>query len=152
MSSSLQKGSLFRRQGKLEPPLQGSYSRYSIEDIIQPYILIIHSFQDGVILGADSRATNDKIVADKYCPKIHYFAPNIYCCGAGTSADCDQVTKLIASNLELHRLNTGKVVPVVVAERMLKQYLFKLVYSLHLLSAFTNFQNILDIKDMLVLH
>jgi Proteasome subunit len=46
-----------------------------------------------VVLGADTRATNDKTVADKNCEKIHRLSANIYCCGAGTSADCDQITK-----------------------------------------------------------
>jgi len=31
-------------------------------------------------------------VADKNCEKIHYLAPNIMCCGAGTAADCEFVT------------------------------------------------------------
>lgn len=82
-------------------------------------------FKDGVILGADTRATNDTIVADKNCMKIHYLAPNMYCCGAGTAADCDYVTRLISSQLELHALNTGKQIPVCAATRMLKQYLFR---------------------------
>lgn len=34
-------------------------------------------FQDGVILGADTRATSGSIVADKNCSKIHYIAPNM---------------------------------------------------------------------------
>lgn len=33
--------------------------------------------QDGVILGADTRATNDSVVADKNCEKIHFIAPKI---------------------------------------------------------------------------
>jgi 20S proteasome subunit beta 2 len=48
--------------------------------------------QDGIILGADTRATEGPIVADKNCEKIHYMAPNIYCCGAGTAADTEAVT------------------------------------------------------------
>ena len=48
--------------------------------------------QDGVILGADTRSTSDTTVADKNCEKIHYIAPNIYCCGAGTAADTENVT------------------------------------------------------------
>ncbi len=48
--------------------------------------------QDGVIIGADTRATEGPIVADKNCEKIHYLAPNIFCGGAGTSADCENVT------------------------------------------------------------
>lgn len=82
-------------------------------------------FKDGVILGADTRATSDSIIADKNCSKIHYLAKNMYCCGAGTAADTEFTTKMISSQLELHRLNTGKQVPVCVANRLLKQYLFR---------------------------
>jgi len=34
-------------------------------------------FRDGVILGADTRATEDKIISDKLSEKIHYLAPNM---------------------------------------------------------------------------
>lgn len=34
-------------------------------------------YADGVILGADTRATEDTTVADKNCEKIHYLAPNM---------------------------------------------------------------------------
>ncbi|KAG7240874.1 hypothetical protein INR49_023448 [Caranx melampygus] len=34
-------------------------------------------YKDGVILGADTRATDDMVVADKNCMKIHYIAPKI---------------------------------------------------------------------------
>ncbi|XP_066987257.1 proteasome subunit beta type-7 [Macrobrachium rosenbergii] len=82
-------------------------------------------FKDGVVLGADTRATEGDIVADKNCSKIHYLQPNMYCCGAGTAADLGMTTQLMASQLELHRLNTGRQVPVVAANRMFKQMLFR---------------------------
>jgi 20S proteasome subunit beta 2 len=43
-------------------------------------------------LGADTRATEGPIVADKNCEKIHYIADNIWCCGAGTAADTENTT------------------------------------------------------------
>lgn len=43
----------------------------------------------------------------------------------GTAADLEMTTQLMASQLELHRLNTGRQVPVVAANRMLKQMLFR---------------------------
>ena len=43
-------------------------------------------------MGADTRATGGSIVCDKFCEKIHYIAPNIYCCGAGTAADTENAT------------------------------------------------------------
>lgn len=44
------------------------------------------------MLGADTRSTAGSTVADKNCEKIHHIAPNIYCCGAGTAADTENVT------------------------------------------------------------
>jgi len=49
-------------------------------------------YKDGVVLGADTRATEGSIVADKNCAKIHYISKYIYCCGAGTAADTENVT------------------------------------------------------------
>jgi hypothetical protein len=60
------------------------------------------------VLGADTRATEGPIVCDKNCEKIHYIAPNIYCCGAGTSADTENSTGTLksASNPVLHALSS----------------------------------------------
>jgi len=80
--------------------------------------------KDCVVLGADTRATTDAIVADKNCEKIHYMAPNMYCCGAGTAADTEAVTALISSKLALLRLNTQRQSRVVTALAMLRQRLF----------------------------
>ena len=95
------------------------------------------------MLGADTRATEGPIVskhtqhnfrkiyfstpqvADKNCEKIHYMAPNIYCCGAGTSADTENSTGMISSQLELLRLRTGTQSRVVTAMTLLKRMLFR---------------------------
>jgi len=81
--------------------------------------------KDAVVLGADTRATSGSIVCDKNCEKIHYIAPNIWCCGAGTSADTENSTGLISSQLELHRLATGRPSRVITAKKMLSQMLFR---------------------------
>lgn len=90
-------------------------------------------FEGGVVLGADTRATEGNVVADKVCKKIHYMAPNIMCCGAGTAADTEMVTQMISSNLTLHRLETGKQSRVVEALTMLKGYLYQ--YQGHISAA-----------------
>lgn len=82
-------------------------------------------YKDGVVLGADTRSTNGDVVADKQCKKIHYIAPNIMCCGAGTAADTENVTALISSKLTLHRLETRKQTRVHEALVMLKRYLHR---------------------------
>lgn len=83
------------------------------------------TFKGGVVLGADTRSTAGPVVANKNCVKIHYMAPNVYCCGAGTAADCDQVGDMMASQLTLLRLNTGEPTRVVCALTRLKRFLFR---------------------------
>lgn len=90
-------------------------------------------FKDGIVLGADTRATGGSEVVDKNCEKIHYLAPNIWCCGAGTAADTEKTTELIASNLELLRLTTGTPSRVVTALTLLKRMLYK--YQGHISAA-----------------
>jgi len=82
-------------------------------------------YDGGVVLGADTRATEGDTVADKNCEKIHYIADNIWCCGAGTSADTESTTGLISSQLELHRMATGTQPRTVTACTMLKRMLFR---------------------------
>eukprot|EP00475_Leptophrys_vorax_P009494 TRINITY_DN1629_c0_g1_i1.p1 TRINITY_DN1629_c0_g1~~TRINITY_DN1629_c0_g1_i1.p1 ORF type:complete len:309 (+),score=81.95 TRINITY_DN1629_c0_g1_i1:134-928(+) len=83
------------------------------------------TFKDGVVLGADTRATEGPIICDKNCEKIHFIAENIWCCGAGTAADTQQVTEMVSSDLELHRLDTGTQPRVVTALTKLKRHLFQ---------------------------
>eukprot|EP00826_Nyctotherus_ovalis_P011316 TRINITY_DN12951_c0_g1_i13.p1 TRINITY_DN12951_c0_g1~~TRINITY_DN12951_c0_g1_i13.p1 ORF type:complete len:230 (-),score=45.91 TRINITY_DN12951_c0_g1_i13:460-1047(-) len=81
-------------------------------------------FKDGIVLGADTRSTSGPIVANKNCIKIHYLAPNMYCCGAGTAADCDFVTDMVSHELELIRLNTNRECRVVNAVTIARNHLF----------------------------
>lgn len=82
-------------------------------------------YEGGIVLGADTRATGGTIVMDKNCEKIHYMAPNIYCCGAGTAADTENTTGIISSELELLRMTTGTESRVVTAMTLLKRRLFQ---------------------------
>ncbi|XP_072531591.1 proteasome 20S subunit beta 13a isoform X2 [Salminus brasiliensis] len=81
--------------------------------------------KDGVVLGADTRATSSEVVADKICAKIHYIAPNIYCCGAGTAADTEKSTELLSSNLTIFSMNSGRNPRVIMAASILQDMLFR---------------------------
>eukprot|EP01035_Chromulina_nebulosa_P035025 gene35025-47060_t len=59
---------------------------------------------DGVVLGADTRCTGGPLIVDKNKLKIHPIASRIFCCAAGTSAQCDQVTRQAAQYLALLRV------------------------------------------------
>ncbi|KAK0404220.1 hypothetical protein QR680_017347 [Steinernema hermaphroditum] len=87
--------------------------------------IVAATFQGGVVMGADSRATQGNIVADKNCMKVHKLTESIYCCGAGTAADLDQVAKMLSANLRLQELNSGKKARVITAVRMAKQHLYR---------------------------
>ncbi|KAH8317526.1 hypothetical protein KR074_011619, partial [Drosophila pseudoananassae] len=82
-------------------------------------------YKDGVILGADTRATEGPIVSDKNCSKIHHLQKHIYCCGAGTAADTEMMTLMTSAELDMHQLNTGRTVPVVCASMLLRRTLFR---------------------------
>jgi 20S proteasome subunit beta 2 len=49
----------------------------------------------------------------------------MYCCGAGTAADTEMVTQLVASELELQRLYTGSESRISHAETRLCNHLFR---------------------------
>jgi len=82
-------------------------------------------FKDGVVVGADTRSTGGDIVANKNCMKIHPLAPNMVCCGAGTAADCDKITDMMRSQLELLRLDWSRQVKVITANKLFKDMLFR---------------------------
>jgi 20S proteasome subunit beta 2 len=81
--------------------------------------------KDAVVIGADTRATAGSIVADKNCSKIHKLADNIYCGGAGTAADLEHTTAMIAAQLELHARSTKTKPRVAMAVRRASSHLFK---------------------------
>ena len=80
--------------------------------------------KEGVVLGADTRATN-RIIAQKNCEKIHDVAPNIKSCGAGTAADNNYVINRVSAELELQRLNTGRETLVNTFLTRLQMHLFR---------------------------
>lgn len=115
---------LYKRDAKLGQAMASSGSHLPTATKTGTTIVGI-VFKGGICLGADTRATGGSEVADKNCEKIHYLADNIYCCGAGTAADTEKTTEMIASQLELHRLNTGMQPRVVTAVTLLKRMLFR---------------------------
>jgi 20S proteasome subunit beta 2 len=81
--------------------------------------------KDGIVFAADSRATAGSVVMDLECIKVHQMAPNIYAAGAGTAADLFAVINLMASELELQRMNTGNESRLSHVEQRLHDHLFR---------------------------
>ena len=63
----------------------------------------------GLVLGADTRATDGDVVADRRCEKIHRLAPNIYCLGAGTAAIAEHLTMGVSTELGNLRVGAGRI-------------------------------------------
>ncbi|KAL8455819.1 hypothetical protein Emag_000393 [Eimeria magna] len=83
-------------------------------------------FAGGVVLGADTRATEGPLVADKACNKLHRISNNIYAAGAGTAADLDHMCDWLSSQVALHSMNVNTKRPRVgMAVCVLSQELFK---------------------------
>jgi len=83
------------------------------------------TYAGGVVLGADTRATNGTCVAEKNCTKIDYIAPNMYCCGAGTAADTTNTCAAVSRQLDLLRMDMhAKESKVVTAVTLFKRKLF----------------------------
>jgi len=82
------------------------------------------TFKNGVVLGSDTRATSSAVVANKETVKIEYLADNIACAGAGTSADCSNVRRIMASKLELLSMATRTQPRVSAAKRLIQRHLF----------------------------
>lgn len=60
--------------------------------------------RNGIVLGADTRSTGGPLVMDKNKLKIHTISKNIMACAAGTSADCDQITRKARHFLQLVKI------------------------------------------------
>jgi len=82
-------------------------------------------YKDGIVMGADSRATAGNIVADKHCMKVHKLTDSIYACGAGTAADLDQVCLMLSANLRLYEMNNKCKADILMAVRRSRQHLFR---------------------------
>lgn len=65
----------FTENYRNESLLQGGFKLPKVTKTGTTIVGII--FKDGVVLGADTRATSGNIVADKNCEKIHFLAKNM---------------------------------------------------------------------------
>lgn len=82
-------------------------------------------YKNGIVFGADSRATAGPIVADPDCLKVHFLAPNIIALGAGTAGDLSAVCEMMTAELEMQRRNTGSENRLSHVQARLSNHLFR---------------------------
>lgn len=60
------------------------------------------TFQDGVILGADSRTTTGSYIANRVTDKLTQVYGKIWCCRSGSAADTQAITDVVRSYIKYH--------------------------------------------------
>lgn len=60
---------------------------------------------EGVVLGADTRTTGGAMIVNKIKKKIHEISNYIYCCTAGTVADCDNIVRQAKYDIHQQRIS-----------------------------------------------
>lgn len=87
-----------------------------------------------------------KLVTDYIITTINVYS----CCGAGTAADTEMTTQMIASQLELHKLNTGRTPRVATANRLLKQMLFRYRQNFLILQTYSFQKKYLGLRNVCI--
>jgi 20S proteasome alpha/beta subunit len=70
---------------------------------------------DGVVLGADSRSTSGALVADAEKRKLRQLSLGMMAAGAGTSADCERITRHVSHLLALSRIDRELTIPTLIS-------------------------------------
>lgn len=75
--------------------------------------IIAATFQNGVILGADSRTTTGSYIANRVSDKLTPLSPRIYCCRSGSAADTQALADAAAYQLGLLAVTMNQPMPPV---------------------------------------
>ncbi|XP_063223893.1 proteasome subunit beta type-6 [Bacillus rossius redtenbacheri] len=65
-------------------------------------------FDDGVVIGADSRTTTGAYIANRVTDKLTKVTDNIYCCRSGSAADTQAIADIVSYHLDFHKNETGE--------------------------------------------
>jgi 20S proteasome subunit beta 1 len=78
-------------------------------------------FQDGVVVGADSRTTTGAYIANRTSDKLTPIHDKIYCCRSGAAADTQAIADYVTWFLNMHAVELGEEPQVVTAANLFKQ-------------------------------
>jgi 20S proteasome subunit beta 1 len=59
-------------------------------------------YSDGVVLGADSRATTGSYVSNRISDKLTKVSEYIYCCRSGSAADTQAIADIVKYHLDFY--------------------------------------------------
>lgn len=82
-------------------------------------------FEDGVIIGADSRTSTGLYVANRVTDKLTKVSDLIYCCRSGSAADTQAIADAVSYSLNFHEVQTGKPPLVVEAASEFRKFCYQ---------------------------
>jgi len=94
---------------------------------------------DGVVLGADRRATTGNYIAIKHADKVHQVADNMAMTIAGSVSDAQLLIKLIRAELQLKKLRTHRNVTVKEAANLLGGLVYRNIRAPSMMPGVTHF-------------
>ncbi|KAL8601425.1 Proteasome subunit beta type-6 [Nucella lapillus] len=65
-------------------------------------------FDEGVIIGADSRTTTGPYIANRVTDKLTKVTDFIYCCRSGSAADTQAIADIVKYHLDFYRTEMGE--------------------------------------------
>lgn len=91
--------------------------------VFQTTIMAVE-FEDGVIIGADSRTSMGNYVANRVTDKLTKITDKIYCCRSGSAADTQAISAIVAYALNYHENQTGEEALVSEAAAEMRKYCY----------------------------
>nr|UCK81602.1 proteasome subunit beta type-6 [Arenicola marina] len=65
-------------------------------------------FEDGVVIGADSRTTTGAYIANRVTDKLTKVTDTIYCCRSGSAADTQAIADIVNYNLNFQKIQMNE--------------------------------------------
>lgn len=87
-------------------------------------------FEDGVVIGADSRTSKGIYVANRVSDKLTKITDRIYCCRSGSKADTQAVSNIVAYSLNYYENQTSEEPLVWEAACEVRNYCYNYRYNL----------------------
>tara|TARA_Y100000310_G_C20633046_1_gene789655 strand:+ start:270 stop:899 length:630 start_codon:yes stop_codon:yes gene_type:complete len=106
--------------------------------------------KDGIVIGADKRATAGNLIVDKRAEKVHLINDNVAVTIAGTVSDAQLLIKLIRAELKLKEIRTNKFPSMKEAANLLGGLLFSNIRRPSMLPGIAHF--LMAGKDKLGAH
>jgi len=78
-------------------------------------------YEDGVVIGADSRTTTGTYIANRYTDKLTAVTDRIYCCRSGSAADTQAIADVVKYHLEFYEVQTGEPALVKTAANIFRE-------------------------------